>query len=220
MASSDRKDKVNLLLMCTGSVASIKIPELCSKLLSTDKFSIRLVPTEKSLHFFTPSSLPPGVQVFTDSDEWSSWQGRGDPVLHIELRKWADVGLVAPMDANTLAKAAGGLCDNLLTCCLRAWEFHPVPKPVLFCPAMNTQMWLHPVTGKQVELLTSWGFTLVPCVEKTLVCGDSGFGAMAHLETIVEKTLDASKSTDSARRLGIAGKDVSCLVSSPSCETR
>jgi phosphopantothenoylcysteine decarboxylase len=78
------------------------------------------------------------------------------------------------MDANTLAKAAGGVCDNLLTCCLWAWEFHPVPKTVLFCPVVNLQMWLHPVTGQQVEQLTSWGYTLVPCLEKTLVCGYSG----------------------------------------------
>ena len=44
------------------------------------------------------------------------WSGRGDPVLHIELRRWADLLLIAPLDANTLAKIAGGLCDNLLVC--------------------------------------------------------------------------------------------------------
>ena len=70
---------------------------------------IYLVPTERSLHFL-PKGLvdePSLVQVdkiHTDKDEWSLWQGRGDPVLHIDLRKWADLLVIAPMDANTLAK--------------------------------------------------------------------------------------------------------------------
>lgn len=63
-----------------------------------------------------------------DEDDWRSWQKVGDPVLHIELRRWADVLLLAPLSANTLAKAASGLCDNLLTCVVRAWDFK---KPLL-----------------------------------------------------------------------------------------
>lgn len=54
-----------------------------------------------------------GVRVFTDEDEWN-WTDRNSPVLHIELRKWADVGLIAPLSANTLAKLSQGICDNLL----------------------------------------------------------------------------------------------------------
>lgn len=54
--------------------------------------------------------------------EWELWKKRGDPVLHIELRKWADFLLVAPLSANSLAKISNGLCDNLLTLVCRAWE--------------------------------------------------------------------------------------------------
>ncbi|KAM9275866.1 phosphopantothenoylcysteine decarboxylase isoform 3-T4 [Morus bassanus] len=111
------------------------------------------------------------------------WKGRSDPVLHIELRRWADLMLVAPLDANTLAKLANGICDNLLTCIIRAWDLR---KPLLFCPAMNTAMWEHPITAQQVEQLKGFGYKEIPCVVKKLVCGDEGRGAMAEVWTIVE----------------------------------
>ena len=63
-----------------------------------------------------------------DEDDWRSWKAVGDEVLHIELRRWADVLVVAPLSANTLAKVACGLCDNLLTCVVRAWDWQ---KPLL-----------------------------------------------------------------------------------------
>ncbi len=54
-------------------------------------------------------------------DEWKGWHRIGDPVLHIDLRNWADIMVVAPLSANTLAKIAAGICDDPLTCCIRAW---------------------------------------------------------------------------------------------------
>eukprot|EP00076_Gallus_gallus_P015483 XP_015134528.1 phosphopantothenoylcysteine decarboxylase isoform X3 [Gallus gallus] len=106
------------------------------------------------------------------------WKGRSDPVLHIELRRWADLMLVAPLDANTLAKLANGICDNLLTCVIRAWDLH---KPLLFCPAMNTAMWEHPITAQQVEQLKGFGYTEIPCVVKKLVCGDEAHSILQEL---------------------------------------
>ena len=96
-------------------------------------------------------------------------------MVHIELRRWAEVAVVAPLDANTLA--------NLITCVLRAWDF---AKPVVVAPAMNTLMWQHPVTAPQLETLRGWGVTVMVPVEKTLVCGDKGVGAMASVDTIVD----------------------------------
>ncbi|TKY65578.1 Phosphopantothenoylcysteine decarboxylase [Spatholobus suberectus] len=58
--------------------------------------------------------------VYCDKHEWQIWNGIGDPVLHIELCRWADIMVIAPLSANTLGKIAGGLCDNLLTCIVRA----------------------------------------------------------------------------------------------------
>lgn len=111
-----------------------------------------------------------------------------DPVLHIELRKWADVLVVAPCTANTLAKLAGGLADNLLTCVARAWEFGAggrVAKPFLLAPAMNTCMWEHPVTAQHLGTLQGWGVQVIPPIEKVLACGDKGVGAMAEVDAIV-----------------------------------
>ncbi|XP_050098778.1 phosphopantothenoylcysteine decarboxylase [Anopheles aquasalis] len=181
------KSKKNILIGCTGSVATIKLPVLVEKLqqLEDAEFDveIRIIVTEHARHFFAPADLPESVLVHTDADEWNSWQRRGDPVLHIELGKWADLLVIAPLDANSLAKMASGLCDNLLLCTTRAWD---PQKPLLFCPAMNTRMWEHPITASQIETLKSWGHREVPCIAKTLMCGDTGLGAMAEVDTIVD----------------------------------
>eukprot|EP00882_Tetradesmus_deserticola_P031716 GHRQ01035878.1.p1 GENE.GHRQ01035878.1~~GHRQ01035878.1.p1 ORF type:complete len:167 (-),score=6.84 GHRQ01035878.1:971-1471(-) len=58
-----------------------------------------------------------------DEAEWHEWSKVGDPVMHIELRRWADVLIIAPLSANSLAKLANGMCDNLVTCIARAWDF-------------------------------------------------------------------------------------------------
>jgi phosphopantothenoylcysteine synthetase/decarboxylase len=120
-------------------------------------------------------------------------------VPHIELRRWADLLIIAPCSANTLARIAGGAADNLLTCVARAWPFAcaeggggggggggppRAAKPVLLAPAMNTAMWEHPVTAQHLRAVEGWGFTVIPPVEKRLVCGDVGVGAMAAAEDI------------------------------------
>jgi len=179
---------VNILVCCTGSVATIKVPELLERLRTHPDTVVRLVVSENSKHFLPSlSSLGlVGVTVLSDQDEWDSWSQRGDPVLHIELRKWADLCVVAPLSANTLAKISMGMADNLLTSVLRAWDFS---KPVCVAPAMNTFMWDHPVTRPQVERLQSWGYIVIPPVVKTLVCGDTGTGAMASVETVEQTVL-------------------------------
>jgi phosphopantothenoylcysteine decarboxylase len=121
-----------------------------------------------------------------DEDEWSLWKKRGDPVLHIDLVKWADIFIIAPLDANTLGKISSGLCDNLLTCVARAWDME---KPLIFCPAMNTKMFNHPITRKQIEELKDFGYYEISPISKTLMCGDTGLGAMAEYFTIVDCTI-------------------------------
>lgn len=83
-----------------------------------------------------------------------------------------------------MAKAATGICDNLLSCLLRAWDFS---KPLFACPAMNTAMWEHPVTQQHTRLLEAFGYQLISPVEKKLACGDVGMGAMASVDAIVEQ---------------------------------
>ncbi|XP_022786626.1 phosphopantothenoylcysteine decarboxylase-like isoform X1 [Stylophora pistillata] len=175
------KFEKNVLIGVTGSVASIKLPKLVDELHRLQpKPNIQVIATEHSMHFFDRDKIP--VKVFSDKDEWEAWSTMQDPVLHIELRRWADIMIIAPLDANTMAKLANGLCDNLLTCTVRAWD---LKKPLLFCPAMNTLMWEHPITSEQVERLINLGYTNVPPIKKTLACKDTGIGAMAEVTSIV-----------------------------------
>ncbi|KAM5243120.1 phosphopantothenoylcysteine decarboxylase isoform 1-T1 [Hipposideros larvatus] len=188
----------HVLVGVSGSVAALKLPLLVSRLLDVpgillqEKFKalsneqhqleVAVVTTERAKHFYSPQDIP--VTLYNDTDEWEMWKCRSDPVLHIHLRRWADLMLVAPLDANTLGKVASGICDNLLTCVIRAWD---LSKPLLFCPAMNTAMWEHPITAQQVGQLKAFGYVEIPCVAKKLVCGDQGLGAMAEVGTIVDK---------------------------------
>ena len=85
---------------------------------------------------------------------------RGDRVVHIELRRWADILVIAPLDANTLAKFACGLNDNCLTCVWRAWDRD---RPIVLPPAMNTLMWEHSLTRRHLrQLAEDAGTEVVP----------------------------------------------------------
>ena len=109
---------------------------------------------------------------------------KNEPIKHIELRDWADVLLLAPLDANTLAKIANGLCDNLLTCVARAWHSDRL---LVVAPAMNTVMWQHPATKEHLEKLAGWyNLRIVEPVSKKLACGDQGVGAIAEIADIVD----------------------------------
>lgn len=201
-----------VLVGVTGSVAAIKTTQLIEAL-GGKGYELRLVFT-RAADFFLPEwqGVRPTdrVGVFRDTDEWpkSGWK-RGDEVTHIELRRWADALLIAPLDAHTLAKWAGGMADNLLTSLVRAWDYS---KPLIVAPAMNTLMWESPITRRHLaqiladregqwpksgplpelnDLMKSFErfhepIRLVPPIEKTLACGDVGPGGMAEIATIVE----------------------------------
>ncbi|XP_053282500.1 phosphopantothenoylcysteine decarboxylase [Pleuronectes platessa] len=169
-----------ILVAVTGSVAALKLPLLVSQLLQLSGVEVRVVTTEHAKHFFNPADI--SVKIYSDQEEWELWAQRSDPVLHIELRRWADLLLIAPLDANTLGKIANGICDNLLTCVVRAWD---TTRPLLFCTAMNTAMWQHPITAQQVSRLKEFGYVEIPCIFKKLACGDEGKGGMAEVSTIV-----------------------------------
>ncbi|VUZ51324.1 unnamed protein product [Hymenolepis diminuta] len=164
----------NVLLGLTGSVASIKAEEIVS-LLKQSGFNVKVIATENSLRFFDKSKLD--VPVFTDRDE--------------NLKNWADIFLIAPLSANTLAKIAMGLCDNLLTCTARAWYFRSQSnkgkKIGIFAPAMNTYMWDHPLTFQHVDTLrNALNWIMIEPISKKLMCGDIGEGAMEEPHKIVD----------------------------------
>jgi phosphopantothenoylcysteine synthetase/decarboxylase len=115
----------------------------------------------------------------------SCWQKIGDPVLHIELRRWADLLLLAPASADTIAKAANGISDNLVLCIIRAWDF---TRPCLLCPAMNTLMLRHPSIISHYQSLKSFGSKIIEPESKLLACGDIGKGALASIPLIITET--------------------------------
>ncbi|KAL0920962.1 hypothetical protein M5K25_007982 [Dendrobium thyrsiflorum] len=170
-----------ILLAASGSVAAIKFESLCRTFMEWGE--VRAVVTKSSLHFIDKSALPSSVILYTDDDEWSSWKKIGDDVLHIELRKWADILVIAPLSANTLAKIAGGLCDNLLTCIVRAWDYS---KPLYVAPAMNTSMLNNPFTRRHLNTIGELGVSLLPPITKKLACSDYGNGAMAEPSVIYD----------------------------------
>lgn len=184
----------NILLGATGSVASIKIPELYAGLRERGH-AVKVVATTSSLYFFDPVVLDPTRIlrnpdiVIVDEDEWPGRDDgfryrRGNTVQHVELRRWADLFLVAPLDANTLAKFVNGLCDNCLTCVWRAWDSS---RPVVVAPAMNTHMWEHPLTQRQLQALTADTprIRIVGPQVKELACGDVGNGGMAEVADLL-----------------------------------
>jgi phosphopantothenoylcysteine decarboxylase len=216
MNRSDRP--VRIVLGVTGSVAAVRTPAL-AQALQQQGAEVRVVATEPALSFFRPDDPAlGGIPVFRDRDEWPDrLYQRDDPVLHIAFRDWADVLLIAPLDANTLGKIALGLSDNFLTCLFRAWN---PDRPVILAPAMNTRMWESPTTRRHFRLLLDdWGdghhppvfslddvpnlftrhaprFVIVPPQAKRLACGDFGMGAMAEVPAIAQIVLDGMRAAD------------------------
>lgn len=142
-----------------------------------------MVVTQSASNFFELDQIRTlGIPVFTDQEEWDQWEKK-KTVLHIDLRKWADILLIAPLSANTLGKIANGLSDNLLTCVVRAWDYN---KPFFVAPAMNTMMFENPFTEKHYQVLRDFKIEIIPTVVKKLACGDFGNGAMSEVDTLVE----------------------------------
>lgn len=187
--------RLRVLLAATGSVATVKVPELAVRLTKDISAKVKIVLTASARHFwdrakaYNPAAwaefeaLQDEIMVVEDKDEWEAWDAMGDGVLHIQLRDWADLLFIAPLSANTLGKLTNGLCDNLVTSVARAWD---VSRPVLVAPAMNTHMWTHPFTARQLGMLQAeLGYHVIAPVSKLLACGDRGQGGLAAVEDLV-----------------------------------
>ncbi len=170
-----------ILLGVTGSVAAKLTPKLANLLEKAD-YAVRIVATEPSFYFWDPQDVM--IPIFREADEWPGiGYIKDQPIPHIALRDWADVFLIAPLTANTLAKMAFGICDNLITSTVRAWQ---PEKPLLVAPSMNTHMWLSPLTTQHLtNLANCYHLEIISPIEKKLACGEQGIGAMAELSTIM-----------------------------------
>lgn len=170
---------MKILLGVTGSVAAKLTPKIQQAFMDRGH-EVKTIFTQSSLYFLETDRLKIGE--YEDESEWSYYK-TNNQVLHIDLVKWADKFIIAPCTANTLAKIYAGICDNLLTSCVRAWDHK---KKMIIAPAMNTYMYKNPPTYKQITQMTDHGIVFVDPVEKELFCGDTGVGAMAQIDDIVK----------------------------------
>lgn len=192
---------MKVLLGVTGSVAAKLTGKLVKKLKEAGH-EVVVMATKDADYFFHDADVD--ARIYREEDEFprtpNGKYNSNNSIPHLDLTKWADVFLIAPLTANTLAKMANGITNNLLTCAFRAWWPEVIPskfnrkipssifKPLIVAPAMNTRMWQHPVTSEHLEKINGWygiAFHIVPPVSKKLTCGETGMGAMADIDDIV-----------------------------------
>lgn len=165
-----------ILLGITGSIAAYKSVVLVRSLIKAGA-EVKVVMTKGATDFIAPltfSTLSKN-KVLIDLFEEDTWAN------HVLLGRWADVMIIAPASCNTIAKMANGLCDNLLLA-----VYLSSASPVLIAPAMDEDMWHHPATKNNIEILKSSGNKLLPVNDGELASGLSGEGRMAELEEILD----------------------------------
>lgn len=175
-----------VLLGVTGGVAIYKAVGLASKLTQAGAL-VDVVMTPAAMEFATPLQFAAITHRKVHANPWESDR----KPEHIALAERPDLIVVAPCTANTMAKLAAGIADNLLTSVLLATK-----KPVLLAPAMNTGMWTAPATARNLARVKADGRLVVGPGAGNLACGDSGVGRMAEPEEI----LDAMAAALSAAR--------------------
>lgn len=165
-----------IVLCISGSIAAYKTPELTRQLVKSGAI-VKIICTEAAAKFVSTLALSTVSknEVLCNINDGSSWNN------HVELGRWADLILIAPCSANTMAKLANGLCDNLLNA-----VYLSATCPVIVAPAMDEDMWHHPSTKQNLERLISYGNTIIPVGHGELASGLVGDGRMAELTEIVQ----------------------------------
>ena len=165
-----------VLLGVTGAIACYKVCTLVRRMVCAG-WQVRVVPTPCALDFVgeitwrTLSQHPVERSAFAESADWHP--------RHIELAGWCDLFVVAPCSANTMAKLAHGLADNLLTQAALACR-----KPLVLAPAMNADMWAHPATQANAETLKARGVRLLDPEVGELACGVRGTGRLPEPDAL------------------------------------
>ena len=170
----------HVLIGISGGIAAYKVCEVVSSLAKRG-IEVRVILTQSASEFVTPLTFATLSRhpAYTDADFWQPTNGRP---LHIDLAEWADIFLLAPVTANTLAKLAYGMADNLLTNTVLASSC-----PILLAPAMNTTMWLQPsVQENWHKILQNPRYTAIAPTDGILACDAVGTGRMSEPEMILE----------------------------------
>jgi phosphopantothenoylcysteine decarboxylase/phosphopantothenate--cysteine ligase len=165
-----------IVLGITGSIAAYKSISLV-RLLVKEGAEVKVILTPSAKDFVSPLVLSTLSKnnVLIDLFDENSWAN------HVELGRWADLILIAPLSCNTLAKMANGMCDNLLLA-----VYLSATCPVMIAPAMDEDMWKHPATKRNISVLQSYGNRLIPVEAGELASGLVGEGRMAEPEDIMQ----------------------------------
>lgn len=167
----------NIVLGITGGIAAYKCPHLV-RLLVKHGANVKVILTEAATQFVTPQTLAvvsKNEVISSFFDKNNNWNN------HVALAEWADLILIAPLTANSLAKMATGICDNVLL----ATYFSSKSK-IIVAPAMDLDMYQHPTVKHNLEILKQNGNLIIPAENGELASGLSGEGRMAEPENIVE----------------------------------
>ena len=184
-----------IIIGITGGIAAYKINYLVRDFVKAGA-EVRIVMTKRTEDFVSPLTLSTlsRNKVYTDFyDENKTWNN------HVELALWADVMLIAPCTANTLAKIANGICDNFLMA-----VYMSAKCPVIIAPAMDLDMYAHPAVTKNLNIIESFGHKIIPAEYGELASGLIGQGRLAEPETIFRTVGNEFTDTDAA----FAGKKI------------
>jgi phosphopantothenoylcysteine decarboxylase/phosphopantothenate--cysteine ligase len=166
----------NILFIFTGSIACYKACNVLSKL-KQHGYNLKVVMSSSSQEFIGRAT----VEGLTGETPVTETFARGHVMDHINLARWADLVLVAPATANYINKIASGIGDDLLTTLFLAHDFS---KPFLVAPAMNTKMYLHPVTQQSINKLKTMGVGILETASGVLACGEVGWGRLLEPDLI------------------------------------
>lgn len=197
----------HILLGVTGSIAAYKAAVLC-RLLKTAGAEVKVVMTPLAKEFITPLTMatlsknPIAVEFYNpENGDWHS---------HISMGEWADCMLIAPATANTIAKMANGIADNLLLT-----TYLSARSRVVVAPAMDCDMFAHPATQHNIEILRSRGVTIIESPEGELASGLKGKGRMAEpeeIKAVVESLLSEKKKSLQGKRFVVtAGATIEAI---------
>ncbi len=195
-------EKKHILIGITGSIAAYKICGLVSSL-SKAGHEVKVILTAHASAFIPPLTLAALSHNEVYMDEFN---GKNEAMIpHIALSKWADVFLIAPADANILAKAACGIADDLLSSAIL-----PCTAPILAAPAMNVHMYENPATQANLKTLESRGWTIIEPASGMLACLDEGKGRLPEPDVLEQAIFSVLEKEEAKKRndLPLSGKKV------------
>jgi phosphopantothenoylcysteine decarboxylase/phosphopantothenate--cysteine ligase len=171
--------KKSIILGVTASIAIYKACEIVRRL-RKEGFEVCVVMTSEAGELVRPALFQSLSEnrvysgLFSQPESWE--------IEHISLAEKADLVLIAPATANIIAKIACGICDDLLTCVVCATR-----SPILICPAMNENMYLHKITQENIRKAKSLGYKFIPPQKGRLACGKVGLGCLADIDLIIKE---------------------------------